>query len=124
MRGAASALFVGTLLFIAGVLNIIYGISAVANSDAWVGDTQFVFSNLQTWGWVTIVIGTIQFFAGLSLFSGNTFGRVIGIVAATLGAIAALIAVGGAYPFWALGTFAICIICIHGLFVLGEPIED
>jgi hypothetical protein len=29
--------------------------------------------------------------------------------------------VGGAYPFWSLGIFAICIIVIHGLVVYGEP---
>lgn len=124
MKGAGSAAFVATLLFVVGVLNIIYGIGAIANSDAWVGNTQFVFSTLTTWGWVTLAIGAIQLTASLSLFSGNTFGRVIGIFAATLGAIGALIAVGGSYPFWALGAFAICIICIHGIFVLGEPLDE
>jgi hypothetical protein len=29
--------------------------------------------------------------------------------------------VGGAHPWWSLGIFAICVICIHGLIVLGEP---
>lgn len=61
---------------------------------------------------------------GLSLFAGGTFGRVIGIVAASIGALAALLAVGGAYPFWALGVFAICLICIHGLVVYGEPLDE
>ena len=45
----------------------------------------------------------------------------IGIVAATLGAIGALLDIGGAHPWWALGVFAVCVICIHGLVVLGEP---
>jgi hypothetical protein len=65
----------------------------------------------------------IELIAGLPLFSGGAFGRVIGLIAASLGALGALLAVGGAYPFWALGAFAICIICIHGLVVLDEPIE-
>ena len=33
MRGVGSALFVGILLMIAGVLNIIYGIAAVGNAS-------------------------------------------------------------------------------------------
>jgi hypothetical protein len=53
---------------------------------------------------------------------GNIWGRVIGLVAASLGAIGALSDVGGAHPWWALGVFAICIICIHGL-VVFEPAE-
>jgi hypothetical protein len=121
MRGTGSAVFVGVLLMIAGVLNIIYGIAAVGDASFWVEDTKFVFSSLHTWGWITIILGAIQLSASLSLFAGNTYGRVIGIVAATLGAIGALLDIGGTHPWWSIGVFAICVICIHGLFVLGEP---
>ena len=71
-----------------------------------------------------MILGVFELVAGFSLFSGGTFGRVIGLIAASLGALGSLLAVGGAYPFWALGAFAICIICIHGLVVLGEPLEE
>jgi len=121
MRGVGSALFVGILLMIAGILNIIYGIAAVGNSHFWVGETHFVFSSLHTWGWITIILGIVQLTASLSLFGGQLYGRVIGIVAASIGAIGALLDIGGAYPWWALGVFAICLVCIHGLVVLGEP---
>ncbi len=121
MRGLGSAMFVGILLMVAGVLNIIYGIAAVGNAHFWVYNTQFVFSSLHTWGWITIILGVIQVTASLSLFGGGAYGRFFGIFAATLGAIGALLDVGGAHPWWALGVFAICVICIHGLVVLGEP---
>jgi hypothetical protein len=121
MRGTGSALFVGILLMIAGILNIIYGIAAVGNAHFWVNETQFVFSTLHTWGWITIILGVIQLTASLSLFGGGTYGRVIGLVAASLGAIGALLNIGGIHPWWAIGVFAICVIVIHGLVVLGEP---
>jgi hypothetical protein len=121
MRGVGSALFVGILLMIAGVLNIIYGIAAVGDASFWVTNTQFVFSSLHTWGWITIILGIIQLTASFSLFGGNTWGRLVGIVAATIGAVGALLNVGGVHPWWALGVFAICLVCIHGLMVLGEP---
>ncbi|HEX7610241.1 MAG TPA: hypothetical protein VF380_06190 [Solirubrobacteraceae bacterium] len=123
MRGVGSALFVGILLMVAGTLNIIYGIAAVGDSNFWVNDTQFVFSSLHTWGWITIFLGIIQLIASFSLFAGNVFGRVIGLVAASIGAVGALLDIGGAHPWWAIGVFAICVICIHGLIVLGEPKE-
>jgi hypothetical protein len=123
MRGVGSALFVGILLMVAGILNIVYGIAAVGNSHFWTSETQFVFSSLHTWGWITIILGIIQLTASLSLFGGNAYGRIVGIFAASLGAIGALLDVGGQHPWWALGVFAICVICIHGLVVLGEP-ED
>jgi hypothetical protein len=121
MRGVGSALFAGILLMIAGVLNIIYGIAAVGNASFFVNDNRYVFSSLHTWGWITIILGVIQLTASLSLFGGGAYGRVVGIIAATIGAVGALLSIGGAYPFWSLGIFAICLIVIHGLAVLGEP---
>ncbi len=121
MRGAGSALFVGILLLVAGVLNIVYGIAALDNAKFFVNDTQYVFSDLHTWGWITIILGVIQLTAAFSLFAGGIYGRVVGLVAATFGAVGALLDVGGAHPWWALGIFAICLVCIHGLIVLGEP---
>ncbi len=121
MRGVGSALFVGVLLMVAGVLNIIYGIAAVGNSHFYASEAVFVFSSLHTWGWITIILGVIQLTASLSLFGGGAYGQVVGIFAATLGAIGALLDIGGAHPWWSIGVFAICLICIHGLFVLGEP---
>ena len=45
-------------------------------------------------------------------------------MAATLGAIGALLAISDSgNPWWSLGIFAICVVCIHGLIVLGEPEE-
>jgi hypothetical protein len=123
MRGAGSALFVGILLLVAGVLNIVYGIAALDNAKFFVNDTQYVFSSLHTWGWITIILGVIQLTAAFSLFAGGLYGRVVGLIAATIGAIGALLDVGGQHPWWALGIFAICVVCIHGLLVLGEPEE-
>jgi hypothetical protein len=123
MRGVGSALFVGILLMVAGVLNIVYGIAAVGDASFFVNDTQFVFSSLHTWGWITIILGVIELTAAFSLFGGGAYGRLVGLVAATLGAIGALLNVGGAHPWWSLGVFAICLVCIHGLVVLGEPEE-
>ena len=123
MRGVGRALFVGIILMIAGILNIIYGIAAVSNAKFFVNDTAYVFSSLHTWGWITIILGAIELTAAFSLFAGNTYGRVVGLIAATLGAIGALLDIGGAHPWWSLGVFAICVWCIHGLVVLGEPAE-
>jgi hypothetical protein len=71
-------------------------------------------------GWVLIVLGLIQLTGGISLFAGNTYGRLIGIVGASLGAIGALLSIGGSYPWWSLGIFFLCLYIIHGIFVYGD----
>jgi hypothetical protein len=120
VRGVGSAFFVGTLLLIVGTLNAFYGIAAVADSKFYVAGERYVFSGLHTWGWITIILAIIQLTAAFSLFAGNLYGRVIGIVAATLGAIESLANVGGPHPWWSLGVFAVCLWVIYGLFVLGS----
>jgi hypothetical protein len=52
--------------------------------------------------------------------AGNTYGRVIGIIGASLGAIGALLSIGGAYPWWSLAIFFLCIYIVHGIFIYGE----
>ncbi len=119
MRGVGRAVFVAILLLIAGVLNVIYGIAAVSNAHFF-ANTQYAFSTLHTWGWITIIVGIIQLIAAVSLFGGRAFGRVIGIIAAGIGALEALLSVGGQHPLWSLGIFALCLWVLHGLVVFGR----
>jgi hypothetical protein len=115
MRGAGRAAFAAILLLIAGTLNVIYGIAAIDDANFFTDQTRYVFEDLNTWGWITLILGVLQFTGGVSLLGGF-----IGIFAASIGAIGALLSVGGAFPFWSLGVFAICLIVIHGLVVYGE----
>jgi hypothetical protein len=123
MRGTGRVIFAATLLLIVGTLNIIYGLGALDGANALVNDTRYILTNLNTLGWVLIILGVIQLAGGLSLMVGNTFGRVIGIIGGTFGAIGALLSVGGAYPWWSLAIFALCIYIVHGIFVFGDDLE-
>jgi hypothetical protein len=120
MRGSGRVAFTATLLLIVGVLNIIYGIGALDGANVFVNDQRYVLTNLNTLGVVAIVLGLIQLAGGLSLMAGNTFGRVIAIIGGTLGAIGALLSVGGNYPWWSLAIFALCIYIVHGILIFGE----
>ncbi len=120
MRGAGRAVFAATMLLIVGTLNIIYGIGALDGANIFVNDQRFVLTNLNTMGWVLIVLGVIQLAGGFSLMAGNTYGRVIGIIGGSLGAIGALLSIGGAYPWWSLAIFFLCVYIVHGILVFGE----
>jgi hypothetical protein len=120
MRGTGRVVFAATLLLIAGTLNIIYGIGALDDANIFVNDKRYIFTNLNTMGWVLILLGVIQLGGGFSLMAGNTYGRVIAIVAAGLGAIGALLSVGGAYPWWSLGIFFLCVYVLYGILAFGE----
>jgi hypothetical protein len=110
--------FAGVMLLIAGALNVIYGIAAIGDSKFFINDSKYILSNLNTWGWITLIIGVIQLFAAFSLWSGNVYGRIIGIGATGLSAIGALLSIP-AYPFWSLAIFAIDIVIIHQIATRG-----
>jgi hypothetical protein len=55
-----------------------------------------------------ITLGAFQLTGGFSLLSGNAYGRVIGVIAGSIGAIFSLISVAGASPWWSLGMFFLC----------------
>ena len=120
MRGAGRVMFAAMLLLIVGMINIIYGIGALDDANIFVNDTRFILDDLNTLGWVLIILGVIQLTGGFSLLSGNTYGRVIGIVAGTLGAIGAVLSIGGQYPWWSLAVFALCVYVVHGIIVYGD----
>jgi hypothetical protein len=120
MRGAGRAVLAAVLLLIAGTINIVYGIGALDDANIFVNDKRYIFTNLNTMGWVLIVLGVIQLTGGFSLMAGNTYGRVIGIIGGSLGAIGALFSIGGSYPWWSLAMFFLCIYIVHGIFVYGE----
>jgi hypothetical protein len=120
VRGTGRAAFAAILLLIAGTLNIMYGIGALDGANIFVNDTRYIFTNLNTMGWVLIVLAVIQLTGGFSLLAGNTYGRVIGIIGGTLGAIGALLSIGGSNPWWSLAVFFLCLWIVYGIMILGD----
>ena len=120
MRGAGRTAFAATLLLLVGTLNIIYGIGALDGANIFTNDKRYILTNLNTLGWVLIILGVIQLTGGFSLVAGNTYGRVIGIIGGSIGAIGAILSIGGSYPWWSLCVFALCVYVVYGIIVFGE----
>ena len=109
-------IFAAILLSISGVLNIIWGIAAISEAHfvTQVTEAHYVFSGLNTWGWITLILGVLEILAAMSLFSGGGFGRWFGIFAASLVAIDALLDIR-VLPFWSICVFALSVIVVYQL---------
>jgi magnesium-transporting ATPase (P-type) len=116
--GGGWILFAGIMLSLVGILNVIWGIAAIGDSSFFVNDQRYILSGLNTWGWVTVILGAVQILAAYSVWNGNQFGRWFGIGTAGLSSIAALMSLP-AYPFWSLAIFAVDILVIYGLAAYG-----
>jgi hypothetical protein len=116
--GGGWLLFAGVMLMIVGIMNFIGGIAAIDDANVYVGDAQFVFSDLATWGWVILITGTVQVLAAFGIWAGNELARWLGVGFASLNALAQLLLMP-AFPLWSLSLFAVDILIIYGLIAYG-----
>lgn len=122
-EGAGWVMFAGIMILIVGILNCIWGIAAIDNANFFVANTQFILSDLNTWGWIVLVIGVVQLVAAFSVWSGGGFGRWIGVIGASVGCISSLLSIP-AYPFWSLAVFAVSVLVVYGLVAYGGQRHD
>jgi hypothetical protein len=118
-HGAGWLTFAAVLLGLAGIWNAIDGILAVSSSRVYTDSSVFIFSDLNTWGWIVLILGIIQALAALAILSGSEFARWFGIAAAGLNAIGQLMFVP-VYPLWAMAMFAVDVLIIYALAVYGD----
>ena len=65
-EGASWMVFAASLLGLAGIWNVVQGILAIGESRVVVvGEETFVFSNLNTWGWIVLLLGVAQLLAAI-----------------------------------------------------------
>ena len=112
--------FAGTMMVMVGVFHVIEGLIALFNDEYYlVGKNGLVVELDYTgWGWTHVILGTLVFVAGLALFSGATWARVVGVTLAGLSALANFAFIA-AYPLWsviviALDVFVILALTVHG----------
>jgi hypothetical protein len=114
VEGGGWITFAAIMLGLVGTFNVLEGILAIANSRVYTAHQTFVFSNLNTWGWIILVLGVFQLIAAFSLFGGSEIARWFGVSIAGVNAIGQLYYVP-AYPIWSLMLFAVDILIIYGL---------
>jgi hypothetical protein len=116
--GAGWVAFAAIMLGLAGTWNVLEGILAIGSSRVYVADSTFVFSDLNTWGWIVTVLGATQLIAAFAVSGGSELARWFGIAAAFVNAMGQLFFLS-AYPLWAVTMFAIDVIIIYALTVYG-----
>ena len=113
-HGYGLVLFASILLVVVGCFNVIQGIAAIANSHVFVANAHYVFGNLKTWGWLTLILGVLLLLAAVGVLAGNQLARWFAVVVIALNAIDQMFFVP-AYPFWALTIIAMDVVALYGL---------
>ena len=116
VRGSGWVTFAMLLLLLAGTWNIIDGVAAISSAHVYPNGTHYVFSDLNTWGWIVLGLGIVQIAAGASLVTGTEWAKWFAILVTGVNAIGQLLFLP-AYPFWALAMFTLDVFIIYGLAV-------
>lgn len=117
-HGQGWVTFAGMMLAVLGILNVIYGFAAIDSANVYVGDTKYVFGDLNLWGWFLVLVGAVQVVAAFSIWSGTEWGRWVGVASAGVNAILQLLFMP-AFPLLALSLFAVDVLVLYALIQYG-----
>jgi hypothetical protein len=119
VRGFGFIVFASLLLGLVGFFNLIYGIAAIAQSHVFVANAHYVFGNLRTWGWITLILAALQLVAAAGVLAGNQLARWFAVAVVGLNALNQMLFLP-AYPFWSLTIIAMDVVALYGLCAYGS----
>ncbi|MET9891034.1 hypothetical protein ABZZ47_12610 [Streptomyces sp. NPDC006465] len=81
--------FAGVMMIFGGAMAIFQGIAAIAKDDVFVTTRNYAYSfDLTSWGWIHLTLGVLVVLAGIAVFRGLLWARIVGITLAGLAMIA------------------------------------
>ncbi len=115
--------FAAVVLILVGAMNIITGFIALFDDNYLINTAggMFVFDPTG-WGFTVLIIGALLVLAGFSILKGSLYGRIIGVLAAGLSAIAQISTIRP-YPIWSLIIIFINVMVIYALTVHGDELK-
>ena len=111
--------FAVALLVTVGIFNLIDGIAAIANSHVFIANAHYVVGDLRAWGWVVLILGTLQVIAAVAVLAGSQAARWFAVVVIGFNAIGQMLFIP-AYPFWSLLIIAVDFVALWGLCAYGS----
>src|SRR5262245_26035663 len=116
--------FAAVMMIMLGCFHAIQGLVALFDDQKFlVADSGLVVSvDYTAWGWVHLIGGIILALAGIALFTGRMWARIVGVIAALASAIVN-IAFLSAYPIWSAIMIAVDILIIWALTVHGAEMK-
>jgi hypothetical protein len=113
--------FAGVYLLVAGVMNAIWGLAALTDSDVLV-EGELAWSTLTTWGWVSIAVAVVQLSAGALVLVRKVVGRALAAAIALGGLFVNFLAIG-AYPIWSILALVANGLVLWAVTVYGDAFE-
>ncbi len=116
--------FAGVMMIVVGFFHAIAGFGAILEDKVYVVGSDYVFSfDATAWGWIHLLIGVLLVLAGFGVFSGSVAARTVGVILATISAIANFaFLLGWNAPLWSIIMILVDITIIWALTMHGRDI--
>lgn len=117
--------FAGTMMLMLGSFHAMAGLVALFKDDYYLVGSKGLVVNVDytAWGWIHILFGVLVAGAGVALFVGMMWARVVAILVALLSALVNL-AFLSAYPIWSTIMIAVDILVIYAVTAHGAEGSD
>src|SRR5262245_7650413 len=114
--GWGLVVFAGVMMILLGIFHALTGLTAILKDEFFVStpSNYLISFDVTNWGWIHLIGGAVVALAGFFVFSGAVWARAIGILLATLSAIANFLFIPY-YPFWSLLMIALDVFVIWAL---------
>jgi len=121
--GAAGwAMFAGFVMIMVGCFHMIWGFGAILNDALYNTPSDYYLKiNESGWGWIHVIAGLIVLLAGFGIFRGAVWARTVGVIIATISAIANFASLPY-YPIWGICMILVDVAIIWALTVHGRDI--
>jgi hypothetical protein len=118
------AMFAGLMLIMIGSFHIIGGLGGIFSDTVYAVTPKWVLQfDTTTWGWIHLLAGIVVLLAGFGVFSGAVWARTVGVIVATVSAIANF-AFMPYQPFWSIAIIILDVFVIWALTVHGRDIAE
>ena len=116
--------FAGVIMVMLGMFQILAGILSLANDQYFLGSPSRMVLHIEypTWGWLHLVAGAVVVVAGVGVFAGQLWARVVGTVVAVVSALLN-VAFLSAYPIWSTLMIGLAVVVVMALTVHGSEIK-
>jgi len=109
------AFFAGILLFMIGIFNIIWGLTALLDDKALtVGGQGVIVWDFTAWGWIHLILGLVLIGTALGLFAGRGWARWTAIFFVMVNAFGQIAWIP-VHPLWSVLIITLDIIIIYQL---------
>ena len=116
--------YAGIMMIMLGFFHGMAGLVGVLEDELYVATPNYLFElDAASWGWIHLILGVIVVLAGFALFRGSVWARTVGVIFASLSALANFAWLPW-YPLWSIIMITVNVFVIWSLTAHSRDIQQ